>query len=576
MTIFMAAVGFSSVGWTQDTLFIDRTFHSGLQGNTDYPQMGIVCTDVNGDGLTDLWIATDREDNTKNLLFRNLGDGRFEDIGQTAGIGEEGMASAGGASGDYDGDGRLDLFVCNMELEEDAASGTFLRNRLFRNNGDNTYADAAEAAGVAGIAEGATIGWTSASFADYDADGDLDLLACNRFSGPFLYNNQGDGAFILATEAAGLAEEQHSEEEEHHEEEGEHHHELTSVEQAAWGDYDNDGDLDVFFTVALAAQEQHHHAGEEEEEEEHEEEGEIAATENRLFENRGDGTFVDATDKAGVDAANLAVSHCAVWGDCDNDGDLDLFVGNVGSTAKQTAANCQLYRNNGDGTFLDVAESAGIREQYYVFNANFVDVNNDGWLDLSLVYHPSHDDFPVGSFFTSPQPLWINQGDGSFVNINADAANALLDKGITEIAHLVGLSWFDLENDGDSDMIFTNNHGDRPLRLYENQLAAQENHSLTLRLKGTGKNPFAVGARIYVTANGQTQMRVVGLGNSGFGCQEPYAQIIGLGKSLQSEVKVRWPDGRWESFGSLPAGESHLLIEGQGAETDVGAWLLYR
>lgn len=562
--------------FSQEPYFQDIAPEAGLQGSTDLVQYGIAWGDFDGDGDDDCFVAT----HPGNQLFRNEGNGKFSDVSQSAGIADPEFGASGGAWGDYDGDGDLDLIVTNLsaEEEEEHAEGEehsdIVPNRLYRNDGAGTFTDVAETAGVSGLVQDVTGGSTGASWVDYDNDGHLDVLVCNRFRGALLYRNAGDGTFVFASHETGFS---HSHEEEHEEDAEEHEHELTSVEHAAWGDYDGDGDLDVFFSVALAAEEHHHHDGESEEEEE-EEEGEEHHTEtaNAFFRNNGDGTFSEVTEEAGLHQTNGAVSHTSVWGDYDNDGDLDLFVGNLGSVNEQTAIPSQLFRNNGNGTFTDVSESVGIQNDYYTFNAAWVDANNDGLLDLSIIYHPSHDDFPAGILYQYPHPLYLANGDGTFTNINATVEDALLVTGMVDISHLIGLAWNDADGDGAMDAVFTENHGDGPIRLYRNESLAAGNHWLSVNLNGSTHNTKGVGATVYLISGGKTQMQIVGAGMGGWGSSSPLRVHFGLGSETQATVKVRWPDGPIESYGTIDANQNVTLVQGKGQnETDISNWPMY-
>ena len=328
----------------------------------------------------------------------------------------------------------------------------------------------------------------------------------------------------------------------------------------------------MYLCVAVSALHTHEH-GDEGHEEEPDHEG--PKTANLLFENNGDGTFANVTDEAGVGDPNNAVTHTAVWGDYNRDGWLDLFVCNLGSDTEGTAAPSRLFHNNGDGTFSDMTTQAGLAGEIYAFNAMWVDINNDGHLDLHIIYHPSHEDFPAGVLVDFPHPLYLSDGDGTFTNINEFADQAIYETGIIDISHLIGLAWADADTDGDMDCVITENHGDGPLRLYRNERAAEGNHWIEIELRQDGDNPFAVGAQITLRTGHGEQVRAVGVGNSGWGCQAPLVQHFGLGEEGVAVVDVRWPDGTRESFGSLSGNGTHLLERGGGTNVPVPDWHLY-
>jgi hypothetical protein len=276
--------------------------------------------DMDGDGDEDLFVAAIGKDR----LFRNEGGGRFAKV-KGSGIDRAGDPSFGVAVGDYDGDGRPDVFVAHLGAA----------NRLYRNEGGGRFRDAARSAGVGG---GSSTNSYSAAWADYDRDGDLDLYVANGSQQApaknFLYRNDGSGRFREVADEAGVGGNE-------------------SSLGCAWADYDGDGLQDLF--VANFGQP------------------------NRLYRNGGDGTFADRARQAGVDDAGNGAG--AAWGDYDNDGRLDLYVFNTNSGASAD----RLYRNRGDGTFADATDEAGIRDTGDGEAAVWGDFDNDGWLDLYVV-----------------------------------------------------------------------------------------------------------------------------------------------------------------------------------------------
>ena len=259
---------------------------------------------------------------------------RFREIAPSLGINSVDLW--GGAVGDdFDGDGFLDLLVSSNETQSQI--------RLYRNNGDGTFTERTDEAGLTGLTGGLNI-----IQADYDNDGHLDafvlrgawLGGLGRHPNSLLHNN-GDGTFTDVTFDSGLAEENYP------------------TQTAAWSDYDNDGDLDLYvgneFDESLDAPCQ-------------------------LFRNNGDGTFTDIAGELGVENGGFAKS--VVGGDYDGDGRPDLFVSNMGSDNR-------LYHNNADGTFTDVAAAAGVTRPDSSFVAWFWDFDNDGALDLFVAAYGS-------------------------------------------------------------------------------------------------------------------------------------------------------------------------------------------
>jgi len=281
-------------------------------------------------------------------LWHNDGDGTFTDVTTAAGM----LTADGDAHGpcwaDLDNDGDLDLYVAKGTNKEEKPINY---NDLWRNNGDGTFTNIALSVGVTGIGH-PNRGSTAV---DYDNDGDLDLFVPSFFihdslRGNLLFRNDGDFQFTDAAAEAGVQD-------------------GLRGRGAAWADYDRDGFIDFFFSETIA-----------------------------LHRNRGDGTFEDVTTAAGI-ASGL--SNSAAWGDFDNDGYPDLYV------ATDTATI--LYHNNEDGTFTDVTEESGTINTNRTLAADWGDYDNDGYLDLYVVNT------------TAPNRLFRNNKNGTFTDMAASA-----------------------------------------------------------------------------------------------------------------------------------------------------------
>src|SRR5580692_10730399 len=241
---------------------------------------------------------------------------------------ETGAIGTGIAIGDYDGDGRPDIFVVSKTRS----------CRLFRNLGGYRFEDVTEKAGVGDKGASAGIWKQGATFVDVDNNGLLDIYVC-RFGAPnLLYINQGDGTFKEEAEARGLAVSD------------------ASV-MAAFCDYDRDGKLDVFIQTNLLDVDAH-----------------PKGQRDYLFHNNGDGTFTNVTDKAGI--SGEAQGHSAIWWDYDGDGWPDLYVAN------DFAVPDKLYHNNRDGTFTDVIDSVVPHMPFSSMGSDLGDINNDGLVDF--------------------------------------------------------------------------------------------------------------------------------------------------------------------------------------------------
>jgi hypothetical protein len=317
----------------------------------DADWLGYAFGDYDRDGNLDLFVAEPPFQSggggnlplsdvpTRNVLYRGNGDGTFTYTSDIAGLEVGRNYGECGFFVDYDNDGLLDLFVKNISTMQDAGV-----NVLYKNDGDGTFTEVANAAGLADATHGVVEG-TIMSFADYDNDGYMDVVIAGNGTAEALYHNDG-GTFSEVTTAAGLTPK-------------------ANALGLAWGDYDNDGKLDLYISRG-------NQSGN----------GFLA---NTLYRNNGDGTFADVTGTAGVnDTTN---TWAAAWADYDNDGYLDLFVARPGTKALGAGNANILYHNNGDATFSDRGQQEGVALQDDQKTsahklAAWGDYNNDGFLDL--------------------------------------------------------------------------------------------------------------------------------------------------------------------------------------------------
>ncbi len=322
------------------TNFIDIRSTCGIEhgGQTDDGDWhGFAFGDLDGDGKLDLYIAegakgsqggTDKSD----LLFRGNGDGTFTNISVAAGIPINRFRGRAAYWFDYDNDGQLDLFVKNF-------GGA---NMLFRNVGGGNLTPVSDCGDLEFATDGEDFG-SIMGFADFDNDGHLDVVITGDQEVQALYRNHGDGTFSDVTAASGMVRESHA-------------------KGVAWGDYDNDGFVDLF--IARGHQRRS---------------GKGAS----LYHNNGNGTFTDVTKIARVGLNGTCWS--AIWGDYDNDGYLDLFVTYSGKLGDGVGNANRLFHNNGNGTFTNVAGSQGVAMNDEVSlhsGAAWADFDNDGFLDL--------------------------------------------------------------------------------------------------------------------------------------------------------------------------------------------------
>ena len=465
---------------------------------------GAIMDDFNGDGRPDIVVST--VDPCEPLhLFLQQPDGHFkEPAGRTGLEGQLGGINA--VQTDYNNDGKLDLFVMRGGWEGP------IRNSLVRNNGDGTFTDVTAEAGLVHVPHATH----AAAWADYDNDGWLDLFVGHERSMSRLYRNRGDGTFEDTTDKAGVTF-------------------STFVKGAAWGDYDRDGFPDLYVS----------NFGEP----------------NVLFHNNGDGTFTAVTSKMGV--AQPRMSFATWFFDYDNDGWQDLFVsGYLPSIAEsikpyvglpRTAETMRLYHNVQGRGFEDVTAQVGLERVTLTMGANYGDIDNDGWLDMYLGNG-------APSFAAlSPNLLFRNHDGQRFVDVTTATGTGHLQKG-----HGVAIG--DIDGDGDED-IFANMGGFVPADAYAKVLfrnPGHHRHWLSMKLVGVRTNRAAIGARleVHTAGTGGTDRmisRVVSSGGS-FGAS-PLTVHVGLGDATSvSKVSIYWPVSQVTQVLEHPAIDKTLVV----------------
>jgi hypothetical protein len=500
--------------------------------------------------------------------------------------------SGGVALLDYDGDGWLDIYFTNASSVSMALAGKKARSALFHNNHDGTFTDVTEKAGVGYPcwAMGAAVG-------DYNNDGRQDIIV-SCFGGVILYRNNGDGTFTDVSKAAGLDKD------------------TGWATGVTFGDYDGDGNSDLFVPhyVDLDMQDlpkfgssktcqyygvavQCGPRG-------------LKGSPDTLYHNNGDGTFTEVAKQVGVDDANHFFGLGAVWSDFDNDGKLDLFVGNDGEPNylyhnegnghfKEMAydagvavsedgteqANMGLalgdylnvgrmslvvshfsdeyaamFRNDGGMTFSDVSRSAGISRAsspYVGWGDAFLDLDNSGWKDLILAnghVYPQVDSVKMGTRYKEPKLVFKNQHDGMFKDVSEESGGAVRELQVSR-----GLAVGDLFNNGKLDVVVENLTGGPMV------LAAKSDptsHWIGLDLEGSPKNRLAVNARVWVTTGKLRQMDEVRSGGS-YLSQNDLRLHFGLGRAERIDrVEVLWPSGERQVFENVAGDHFYHLKQG--------------
>ncbi|PNU20532.1 hypothetical protein C2E25_06555 [Geothermobacter hydrogeniphilus] len=442
---------------------------------------GVAFADINNDGLVDLYVSNK---GGANKLYLNKGNGKFEDITARAGDGLDYPGFAmGSVFGDYNNDGFEDLYLATGGRYEIEA------NRLFKNNGDGTFTDVTNEAGV-----GLKAFTYAASFVDYDNDGNLDIYCANYGVGAknILYHNNGDGTFSDVTDVAGVGDRSWS-------------------WMAVWADVNNDNFVDLYVVN-----------------------GQYPVGEpNRLYMNNGDGTFREVAKSAGVADPNWGLG--AAFADIDKDGDQDLFVSNyVGPN--------NLYLNDGKGHFTMASEKIASTHEGWGKGPTFGDVDHDGDLDLY-----------EGDCKLANQ-LYLNDGKGNFHNV-ADQQPVLK----CETVRTKGTAFADIDNDGDLDLYVINWGAEN--RLYLNN--QNDNNWIKVKVTGTISSKDAYGTKVTVFETGKTRLEGMQEIRSatGFCAQSPKVAHFGLDASKRYDVVATFPSGIQARLDNLKTGQTVELIE---------------
>jgi len=467
---------------------LTRVLEGDIATDTGY-FWGCAWGDYDHDGNVDLFVCSSvgSSGSVTNRLYHNNGNGTFSRI-TTGAIVNERADSDAPVWGDFDNDGDLDLFVSNWA----SPVGDF----FYRNEGDGTFTKITQGAWVTD--SGAGIG---AAWGDYDNDGYLDLYVVNsEYQNDFLYHNNGDGTMTsitngpLPTSGGGSL-------------------------GCAWADYDGDGDLDLFVANSGPGQ---------------------PVQKDVQFRNDGNGVFTRILTGAPTEGGH---SVGVAWGDYDNDGDLDLFVTDVFD-------NNRLYRNDGTNGFVRITEGAIVNDGGSSISAAWGDYDNDGYLDLFIARTRA-------DYTAENNLLYHNEGDGTFSKVTAGAV-------VNDGGRSFGCAWADFDNDGDLDLFVANGGYSRePCFLYRND--GGTNKWILVRLIGTVSNRSAIGAKVRVkaTIQGKTvwQLREIS-GGSGYCSQNDLRAHFGLGNATNVEVvRIEWPSGIVQELRGVPAKQTLTVTE---------------
>ena len=536
-----ASLGFSFTNVAREAGLNHVTVFGGEASNKyllETTGTGVAFIDFDNDGWLDLFFVNGSTlegfphgKAPTNHLYHNKGDGTFEDVTMRAGLEATGWGQ-GACVGDYDADGYDDLFV-----------SYFGQNRLYHNRGNGSFEDLTRASGLVNTR---TRWGTGCAFLDYDRDGRLDLFVANyidldlataptpdsglcRYKGiqvacgppglpggkNALYRNRGDGTFEDVSEKAGITRAS-----------GTYGLGVSTL------DFDNDGWIDLY----------------------------VANDSNpsALYRNNHDGTFTDigvasgcAYSQDGKPQAGMGVAI----GDYDHNGTMDVFKTNfAGDTST-------LYANSGDGFCQDrtFAAGIGINTRWLGWGTGFIDLDNDGWLDLFLTnghVYPEVAQIKTEAAYKQRKVIYRNLGNGRF----ADVTERLGAPATTAKAGR-GAAFGDFDNDGRIDVAIANVNDMPDLFRLQSDPA---NHWITVKLAGVHSNRDAIGARVRAIAGGLQQWQEVRGGGS-YLSQNDFRIHFGLGRAARVDrLEVRWPNGREESWENLAADRFHTLKEGSG------------
>jgi len=506
------------------------TFDNGRSDARQLPETmsgGLALLDYDGDGWLDVYVVQGgpfpppEDPPFGDRLFRNRGDGTFEDVTEASGLAKfPGGYGHGVTVGDYDGDGHPDLFVTRWR-----------RYALYRNRGDGTFEETTEAAGLGGDRD-----WpTSAAFADLDGDGDLDLYVCHYLRwdehdpqhcpnpagpgasycdprlfpaiGDRLYRND-DGRFVDATESAGIVDED------------------GRGLGALAADLDGDGRIDLYVANDT--------------------------TPNFYFRNQGGLRFTEEGMESGL-AASASGGHLAgmgiACGDLDGDGLIDLAVTNF------HGESTTLYHNHGEGLFSDRSEATGLASQTYAvlgFGIAAFDADNDGWLDLAQT-NGHVNDYRPATPYAMPAQLFLGDERGRLRDVSK---NAGAPWSVPRLGR--GLAVGDLDNDGRLEVLILG-AGEPLACLHQTDSTGR---FIRFDLVGKPSNRDAVGAKATITAGDRRWVGQRFGGGSYQSAGDPRIHF-GVGEAAKVDrLEISWPSGCEDVFEGLETNRSYRIIEG--------------
>ena len=540
--LFLLTSTLTIYGQAIDVHFTDVTYKAGIKfTHTSSPEKkyivesmsgGVALFDYDGDGYLDIYLVNSltvdmvkSKQKTRSVLYHNNGDGTFSDVTDKAGVGDIGWGM-GVAVGDYNNDGWDDIYVTCLGP-----------NHLLKNNGNGTFTDVTKKAGV-----GDPRWSTGAAFVDYDNDGKLDLFVSNyvdfdidnlpEFGKGRTCQFKGIPVQCGPRGLKGAGDSLY-----HNNGDGT----FTDVSKKAGvsdadgyyglgviaSDLDGDGLIDIFVAND--------------------------STPNFLYHNNGDGTFKDvgfssgtAVNENGGEQGSMGVT----LGDYDHDGRLDLFITNFDDDYNT------LYRNDGKGSFTDVsyaAKVAAVSLPYVGWGTWFFDYDNDGWADLFVVNGHVYPQLPT---YRQRNFVHHNNHDGTFTEVGAQLGAPFAEKRTGR-----GAAFGDIDNDGDLDVIINNLDG--PPQLLRND-GGNANNSILIKTIGVKSNRHGIGARVKIVSGDLVQIGEVYSGGS-YLSQSDLRLVFGVGKRTKIDlIEVHWPSGTVDKIADTAVNKMLTIKEGQG------------
>ena len=531
---------------SQGVTFRDVTQHAGIRfvhnngafGKKFLPETlgpGVAFIDYDQDGWPDIFLVNGKDwpghtsKHSTPKLYHNNHDGTFADATHQAGLDAVEMFGMGVAVGDFDNDGYDDLFV-----------SAYGQSHLFHNNGNGTFTDVTQKAGLGGVEEFST----GAAWVDYDKDGRLDLVVANyvqwspetdlyctldgksksyctpesyKGTAVRLWHNRGDGTFEDVTKKAGLGDP------------------TSKTLGIAVLDYDGDGWPDLLLSNDTQP--------------------------NKLYRNNGNGSFTEKAVLAGVAFSEDGVARAGMGvdtADYDRSGHPSLLITNF---ANQMLS---LYHNEGTGLFVDEAPQSEIGRASLLtlgFGCFFFDYDLDGWPDVFVAnghIDPDIQRVQANVKYAMPPHLFRNLGKGKFEEVTKSVGAAF---SVPRVAR--GAAYADIYNDGRLDVLMATNGG--PAVLFQNEATGgATNRSLRVKLIGTKSNRDGIGAVVRVTAAGETQAQMMRSGSSYLSASE-LALTFGLAQHDKAEsVEITWPSGQVDHLVNVAVGQTIVATEAKG------------